>query len=130
MGSEAGGEHAMSLWLSYAGAVFAAWASMGGFCVRSDSIRSRQRWPKFSADDKQRYAFGAGLFCLLSLGLLWLAVQPSYAVILWVVLHGVLGMAIAICLPYAGPVLTRSFAVAAVLALLNLFFLFIFGAWL
>lgn len=117
----------MILVLSYVGSLLSAWAAMGGFCMRSDSIRSRQRWPKFTAEDKQRYAFGAGLMCLLSLGLLLLAVQLSYALILWVVLHGVLGMAIAICLPYASRYLTFSFALAANLAVLNLGFLFVFG---
>ena len=118
----------MSLLVSYTGALFAAWASMGGFCLRSDAIRSRQRWPKFSAEDKQRYAFGSTLLCLLSFGMLWLAVQPSYAVILWVVLHGALGMAIALLLPYGSRTLSRSFAVAAAVSLCSLCLLFIIGA--
>ena len=118
----------MSLLVSYSGALFAAWASMGGFCLRSDAIRSRQRWPRFSGEDKQRYAFGATLLCLLSLGLLWLSVQPSYALILWVVLHGAMGMAISFFLPYADRALPRSFAAAGVAALGSLCLLFILGA--
>lgn len=117
----------MSLFVSYSGALLAAWASMGGFCLRSDAIRSRQRWAKFSADDKQRYAYGATLLCLLSLGLLWLSVQPSFALILWVVLHGVAGAVIAFSLPYASHMLTRSFAYSAAAALCSLCLLFIIG---
>ncbi|MDE2598761.1 MAG: hypothetical protein KGL40_03955 [Rhodocyclaceae bacterium] len=118
----------MSQLLVYTGALFAAWAAMGAFCLRSDAIRSRLRWPGFSAEDKQRYAFGAVLLCLLSLGMLWLAVQPSYALILWVLLHGVLGMAIAFGLPYASRALSQSFAVAAAASLCSLCVLFVFGA--
>lgn len=118
----------MSLILSYSGAVLAAWASMGGFCLRSDAIRSRQRWHKFSAEDKQRYAYGASLLCMLSLGMLWISVQPSFALILWVVLHGATGMVIAFCLPYASRTLARSFAVAAAASLCSLCLLFILGA--
>lgn len=117
----------MSLIVSYSGALLAAWASMGGFCLRSDAIRSRQRWGKFSVEDKQRYAYGSTFLCLLSLGFLWLSVQPSYAVILWVVLHGVAGMAIGFCLPYASRPLSRSFAFSAAASLASLCLLFIIG---
>ena len=118
----------MNQLMSYAGALLAAWASMGGFCLRNDAIRSRQRWPKFSAEDKQRYAYGSALLCLLSLGMLAFSVQPSDAVILWVVLHGVLGMIIAVGLPYASRTLSRSFALAAAASLCSVCVLFIFGA--
>lgn len=118
----------MSQFIGYAGALLAAWAAMGGYCLRSDAIRSRQRWLRFSAEDKQRYAFGATLLCLLSLGMLWLAAQPAFALILWVVLHGVLGMVIAFGLPYASRILSLSFAVAAAASLCSPCVLFIFGA--
>lgn len=117
----------MSQVIAYSGALCAAWASMGGFCLRSDAIRSRNRWAKFSSDEKQRYAYGAGLLCALSLGFLWLIGQPSFALILWVVLHGVCGAGVAILLPYAKRTLPPSFAAAGALALACLFLLFIFG---
>ena len=117
----------MSAWFAYAGSALAAWASMGGFCLRSDSIRSRQRWSKFSAEDKQRYAYGAGGLCALSLGFLLLISPLSFAVILWLVLHGVLGVAIALLLPYCKHSLPPSFAGAGVLALVSLSLLFIVG---
>ena len=118
----------MSQVIAYSGAVLAAWASMGGFCLRSDAIRSRQRMPRFTAEDKQRYAYGASLLCFLSLGLLWLITQPSYALILWVVLHGVCGAAVALLLPYSNRSLPTTFSMAGVSALVCLSLLFVIGA--
>ena len=117
----------MSQLIAYSGALCAAWASMGGFCLRSDSIRSRNRWAKFSGDDKQRYAYGASLLCVLSLGMLWLIAQPSFALILWVVLHGICGAGVALLLPYANRTLPPTFAAAGVLALVCLSLLFVIG---
>lgn len=117
----------MSQFIAYSGALCAAWASVGGFCLRSDAIRSRNRWAKFSADDKQRYAYGASLLCALSLGLLWLIGQPSFALILWVVLHGVCGAGVALLLPYARRILPSSFAAAGVISLACLPLLFVIG---
>jgi hypothetical protein len=117
----------MSQVIAYSGALLAAWASMGGFCLRSDSIRSRQRMPRFSAEDKQRYAYGASFLCLLSLTLLWLTAQPSFALILWVVLHGACGMLVALLLPYAGRTLPTTFSMAGVSALVCLSLLFVIG---
>ena len=117
----------MSQLIAYSGAMFAAWASMGGFCLRSDAVRSRQRWPKFSREDKQRYAYGASLLSALSLGLLWLATPPSFALILWAVLHGVLGITVALSLPHARRSLPHTFAIAAVAAVICLSLLFVIG---
>ena len=117
----------MSALLAYSGATLAAWASMGGFCLRSDSIRSRQRWTRFSMEDKQRYAYGAAFLCALSLGFLLLISPLSFALILWLVLHGVLGTSIALLLPYCKRSLPPSFAGAGVLALVSLSLLFIVG---
>lgn len=117
----------MSQFIAYSGALCAAWASMGGFCLRSDAVRSRNRWVKFSDDDKQRYAYGASLLCALSLALLWLVGHASFALILWVVLHGVCGAGVALLLPYSRRTLPPSFAAAGVLALVCLSLLFVIG---
>lgn len=105
--------------ISYLGVCCASWTAMGLFCLRSDAIRGRYRWPK-SAEHKHNNAALGSLAVMLTLAMLWRMEPPGFALILWVLLHGLSGVAIAFCLPYAKHHLPRTVVASAVMATISL----------
>lgn len=113
----------MSAVISYLGICCASWTAMGLFCLRSDAIRGRYRWPKSAAHKRNNAVIGT-LAVLLTLSMLWQIEPPGFALILWVLLHGLSGVAIALCLPYAKHHLPRTVVASAVITAISLPFVF------
>lgn len=109
----------MSAALAYLAACAASWGAMGIFCLRSDSIRNRYRWPKLGMR-KPWYAIAAAASSALALIMLWRIESPSFALLMWALMHGLCGMLVAVCMPYAVRQLPQTFVVAAALAACSL----------
>lgn len=109
----------MSAALVYLAACGASWGAMGILCLRSDSIRNRYRWPKLGKR-KQWYAVAAASSSALALIMLWRIESPSFALLMWTLMHGLCGMLVAVCMPYAVRQLPQTFVAAAGLAACSL----------
>lgn len=103
---------------AYLAALLAAWGGMGLFCLRADSVRSRYGWGRYAAPEKRRQAMFASALCLISLGLTLAATHLAFAIILCLVQLGLIGIAIALLLPYCSRWLPVSFQYAGGSALL------------
>jgi hypothetical protein len=103
-------------YLAYLGALSAAWAAMGGFCLRSGAIRHLYGWAPLSRRDDALRVAAAGALCAASLLLVLRVDVVSFALILWFILLAFSGVLFAVLLPFWTRTCRRSLGVAAALA--------------
>lgn len=103
--------------LAYIGALSAAWAAMGSFCLRSGAIRHAYGWPPLSRRGDISWAVAASALCGASLLLVLRVDVASFALILWFILLASSGVVFAVLLPIWTRTCRRSVGVAALLAL-------------
>lgn len=103
-------------WLAYIGALSAAWASMGLFCLRSGAIRNVYGWAPLSRRGDILWGAAASALCAASLLLMLRVDVASFALILWFILLASSGVAFAVLLPFWTAICRRSLGVAALLA--------------
>lgn len=104
-------------WLAYIGALAAAWASMGLFCLRSGAIRNVYGWAPLSRRGDILWSAAASGLCVASLLLMLRVDAASFALILWFILLASSGVVFAVLLPFWTEICRRSLGVAALLAL-------------
>lgn len=103
--------------LAYIGALCAAWAAMGGFCLRSGAIRHAYGWAPLSRRRDLAWVVAASVLCGASLVLVLRVDVASFALILWFVLLASSGVVFAVLLPFWTETCRRSLGLAALLAL-------------
>ena len=104
-------------WLAYIGALCAAWAAMGGFCLRSGAIRQAYGWAPLSRRRDTAWAAAASALGAASLALVLCVDVASFALILWFILLASSGVVFAVLLPFRTETCRRSPGIAALLAL-------------
>lgn len=104
-------------WLAYIGALSAAWASMGLFCLRTATIRNVYGWAPLSRRGDILWGVAACVSCAASLLLMLRVDGASFALILWFVLLASSGVAFAVLLPFWTQICRRSLGVAALVAI-------------
>ena len=103
-------------YLAYIGALSAAWAAMGGFCLRSGAIRHLYGWAPLSRRRDTFWTAAASGLCAASLLLVLRVDVASFALILWFILLAFSGVLFAVLLPFWTTICRRSLGVAALLA--------------
>lgn len=104
-------------WLGYLGALAAAWASVGLFCLRSGAIRTVYGWAPLSRRSDIVWGAAASALGVASLLLVLRVDAASFALILWFILLVSSGVGFALLLPFWTETCRRSLGVAALLAI-------------
>lgn len=107
----------MSGALAYLGALCAAWAAMGGFCLRSSAVRTGHGWAPLSRRSDILWRAAASALCAASLLLVLQVDAVSFALILWFIQLAASGVLFALLLPFRTALCRRSLGVCALLAL-------------